>query len=297
MTKEILLLSEKRGKIVQNKSKRSKIWNWIEITLIVVFCASAIVLDFVKITYVQDELRNAMISKIVQQGCGSVAGILLLHKLRIRLFGGPKNPLNWLFLIPCLIVAIDNFQFSAFFNRESLQGVMYFERNNVLDVFLFACYCLFVGLFEECIFRGVLFSVMVSWFPKNKKGFLLTYVLSSIVFGLAHLMNGISIQVLYTVLTGGLFAFCLIKTKNIFACAFVHGVYNFCGMLLEKFNPETGIIGLGSGVTFDIGTMVSMAIVGVSVGLFVVYKTIVYPENERELLYQKLGVKKKEKTE
>lgn len=282
---------------MQNKRKQSNICKWIEIAIIVVFCVFAVLLDFVKIPYLKDELRNAMLSKIVQQTCGGVAGILLLHRLGIRLFGCPKNPLNWLYIIPCLIVAVDNFQFSAFFNRESLHGAMYFERNGFWDLFLYACYCLCIGLFEECIFRGVLFSVLASWLPKNKKGFLLTYVISSVIFGLAHLLNGISIQVLYTVLTGGLFAFCLIKTENIFACAFVHGLYNFCGMLLEKFNPQTGIIGLGSGVVFDLGTVISMAVVGGSVGIFVIYKMLTYPEQERETLYQKLGIKRKEKTE
>ena len=255
-----------------------------------IFCAFALVLDFIEIHYVKDELRNAILSKIVQQGCGVIAGILLLRRLDVRLFSWSKNPLSWLFLLPCILVAVDNFQFSAYFNRENLQGVMYFERSGFLDIFLFACYCFLVGLFEECIFRGVVFSALVSWLPKNKKGFLLAFVFSSFIFGVAHLINGLSVQVLYTILTGGLFAFCLIKTQNIFACAFIHGLYNFCGMLLEKFNPKTGIIGLGSGVYFDVGTVITMTIVGVLVGLFVVYKTITFSETERRYVMNTMEV-------
>lgn len=281
---------------MQKTKEWAKIYRWIEIVVIAVFCAVSVVLDFVEISYLKDELRNAMLSKIVQQACGSVAGILLLRRLGLRLFGKPFTPWHWFFVIPCLIVAIDNFQFSAFFHRENLGGAMYFERNGVWDFVLFAGYCLFVGLFEECIFRGVLFSVLASLFPNNKKGFLLTFVCSSVLFGLAHVLNGISLQVLYTVLTGGLFAFCLIKTHNIFVCAIVHAVYNFCGMLLEKFNPQTGVIGLGSGVAFDLGTVVSMLVVGLTIGIFVVVMVLIYPEKERVALYQKLSVKEKTKS-
>ena len=150
-----------------------------------------------------------------------------------------------------------------------------------------------VGAFEECVFRGVIFSLLAGVFPQNKKGFLLTYVLSSVVFGLTHIMNGISWQIGYTILTGGLFAFCLIKTKNVFCAAFVHGLYNFCGLLFEYYNPELKTIGLGSGVVFDTGTVVTMIIVSVLVGVFILYKVITYSESERIDLYEKLGIKLK----
>lgn len=145
-----------------------------------------------------------------------------------------------------------------------------------------------VGLFEECIFRGIVFSVLAGCFSKDRKGFLKTYFLSAIIFGAAHLFNGFSLgtllQVAYTVLTGGLFAFCLIKTKNILCCAFVHGLYNFCGLLFDTQ-------GLGTGVVFDVGTVVTMAIVGVCVGIFVLYSVFKYSEEERCALYGYLGLK------
>lgn len=263
--------------------ERKRIYNYIEIAIIVLLCAVTILLDFIKIEYVNDNLRNCLISKIIQQGSGAVAGILLLRRLNVKILG---KPVNWLYLIPCCIIAIDNFQFSSYFN-----GKIELVRTGGLDIFLFASYCLCVGLFEECIFRGVLFSVLAGVFPNNKKGLLLTFVTSSVIFGAAHLVNGFSIQVGYTILTGGLFAFCLMKTKSIFCCGFIHGLYNFCGLLFETENN----LGLGSGIVFDVGTVLTMLIVSLVVGGFVVYKTFTYPEEERIDLYKRLGIKEKTK--
>lgn len=260
---------------------------------ILLLCVLTVCLDFVKIEYVQDPLRNSLLSKIIQQTCGSLAGILLMYRANIRLFGKPQN---LLFMIPCLLIAVDNFQFSSYFN-----GNMALIEKQSIDIILFALYCMAIGLFEECIFRGIIFAVLASRFSNDKKGFLKTYVVSSLIFGLAHLFNGISaatlLQVGYTTLTGGLFAFALIKTKNILCAAFTHGVYNFCGLLFEKFNPEIGMIGLGSGVVFDMGTVLTMLIVSVVVGAFVLYKVFTYTEAERNYLYAKLGVKVQTKEE
>jgi membrane protease YdiL (CAAX protease family) len=146
------------------------------------------------------------------------------------------------------------------------------------------------AIFEEIIFRGIVFSVLADRFSKNKKGFLKTYVISSVIFGLAHLFNGFSfgtvLQVGYTVLTGGLFAFCLIMTKNILCCALVHGVYNFCGLLFDH------VQGLGNGVVFDLGTVITMAVISVVVGIFVLYKVYHYPDEDRKDLYARLGIAK-----
>lgn len=265
---------------MQQNEKRKRIRNVIEIVIIAVLCALTVVLDFLPIPYLKDEFRNRMLGKIIQQSCGIAAGILLMLRLNIKLFGRPQK---LLYLIPCMLVAIDNFQFSAYF-----QGEMQLVRTAPLDFILFSGYCLTVGLFEECIFRGVIFSILAGLLPNNKKGLVLSLITSSLVFGLAHLLNGFSLatllQVGYTTLTGALFGFCLIKTKNIFCCAMVHSVYNFCGLLFDKQM-------LGSGVEFDLGTILTMVIVCVSVGVFLLIKLILYKEEERVVLYEKLGVR------
>ena len=269
-------------KFVNNTAKK-KAKDSIQIICIAVLCTAAVVLEFIKIPYLNDSLRNALLSKFIQQLCGAGAAILIMSRLNMKLFSRPQK---CLFLIPCLIIAIDNFQFYSFFH-----GKMELVNTHPLDFLLFIGYCLSVGLFEECIFRGVVFSLLADWLPKNKKGFLWTFVLSSVIFGFAHLLNGFSLatiaQVGYTILTGGLFAFCLIKTKNIICCAFVHAVYNFCGLL---FGTESNF-GLGTGVVLDLGTAITMLIVSVLVGGFVLYKVFTCTEEERRELYLRLAIR------
>ena len=48
------------------------------------------------------------------------------------------------------------------------------------------------------------------------------------------------------------------------------------------------------GVVFDTPTAVMMAVVAVIVGIFVIIKLVTYPDEEREYLYKKLGIKIKE---
>ena len=270
------------------KDTQKSLHNIIEIIVILLFCALTLMFDYVKIDYVDHELRNQYISKIIQQGCGSIAAILLMYRLNIRLFGKPQH---MLYMIPCLMIAIDNFQFSSYF-----KGRFELIHGEAVDVLLFTLYCLSVGLFEECIFRGIIFSVLAGVFSRDRKGFLLTYVATSVVFGLAHIFNGNILQVGYTVLTGGLFAFALMKTKNIFCAAFVHALYNFCGLFFETADH----FGLGNGGgaygMLDIGTMITMAVVCVTVGAFVLYSVWKYPEEEQRDLYKKLSVPMKEES-
>ena len=276
---------------MQKTDKRKRIQNGIQIALIVAFCISTLVLDVVCCRYFNDRLRKTLVCKLIQQLCGAMAAILFMLRLKIRLFGKPQK---WLYLLPCLLIAIDNFQFGSYFN-----GRMELVYRKPTDIFLFGVYCLSVGLFEECIFRGVIFALLAGLLPKNKKGFLWCYLVSSLVFGLMHVLNGFSgaalLQAGYSILTGGLFAFCLVKTKNILCCAFVHGLYNFCGLLFGVYNQSQCVIGLGGGVVFDRITIITMTVVSVFVGIFVLYKVFTYSDKERVELYQKLGIHEKNK--
>jgi membrane protease YdiL (CAAX protease family) len=255
---------------------------------IIVLCLVTIVLEVIHITYINDEFQNRMLSKVIQQLFGVAAVVLLMVQARIRLFNKPQG---WLYLIPCIIIAVDSFPFWSYFS-----GNMQIVKEQPLDFILFGVNCLATGLFEECIFRGIIFAVLAGCFSQDKKGFIQTYLVSSFIFGGAHLFNvfagaGIGatvLQVAYTILTGGLFAFCLIKTKNILCCAFIHALYNFCGLLLSAQ-------GLGTGIVFDMGTVIMMAVISVIVGIYVLYKVFTYSEAEMACLYTKLGVSKQNK--
>lgn len=270
------------------KEKQS-IGNIIVSTVIALLSVVLIVLTIFPLQYSADELRNKWLGVAVSRLLCAAIVVCLLVFMKIRLFGRVKQIA---FVVPCLLVAINNFPFISYFH-----GNMRFVRTETVDVLCFALYCLSVGLFEEFVFRGVVFSALASIFPKDKKGLVKTFVVSSVLFGIVHLANifggaGIVptlLQVLYTTLMGGVFAFVLLKTKNLFCCAFVHGLYNFGGLLLDT--PER--MGLGTGVVFDTGTVLLTVILGVCVAVFVLWNLYKYSEAERSVLYKRLGLTKK----
>lgn len=253
----------------------------------VALCALMLVFEVIDIPFVRNKTYNRLLNNVLPPFLGGIAVCLLVCSGGYKVFGKPKN---LLYLIPCLIIAIDNFPFAAYFADK-----MTLVYTKPLHFLLFILYCLSVGLFEELIFRVIIFSFLADLFSKDKKGFLKTFVLSSVIFGIVHLMNILSgasvpatlLQVVYTTLTGGLFAFAFIKTQNVLFAAFIHALYNFCGLLF------TTDLGLGNGSVLDVPTVVTMAIVCVLTGIFVLYKVITYTDDEREELYAKLNVKSK----
>ncbi len=251
----------------------------IGLIAILLLCAFIVIVDFIPLRVFKEEFRDNLLKEIIQRGFGAIAGLLLAVRLKISLFKGIENPL---YLLPCILVAVNNFPFIDYF-----KGEMAFLRTDGLDILLFAINCLLTGLWEEVVFRGLLFSVLVERFSKDKKGLWLAYLIGTAIFALAHFFNGFSLAVLgqvgYTLLTGGLFAFCFIKTKNILCPALIHGIYNFCGLLLDSQ-------GLGAGVVFGVATVWLTVIIGVIVGVWVLYGLWKYDDEERERLYRRLGI-------
>ena len=251
----------------------------IEYAVILLFCALFLTLEWYKPSLINDKFINHMFLDSIQAGAGITLSVYVAKKLSIRLFMRPEG---WVYLLPCLVVAVNNFQFSPFF-----KGEMTLVRTNIWEVVFFTVRVFALATLEELIFRGIVFSVFLTLFSKDKKGFFLAFVLSSVVFGASHILNGFSVAVLlqcgYSVLTGGLFCFCFIKTKNILLPSLVHGVFNFCGTLFDAK-------GLGAGVAFDTTTIVLTVVIGVLVGCFVLYKTWAYTDEERASLYDRVGV-------
>lgn len=254
--------------------------------LIAVLCAIMIVFELIpickQITFTSDAVYNRLICLLIPLVAGCAAVYMIAGECGLKLFQKPQY--LWV-LLPAMIIALDNFPWLAYF-----AGKMELIHTTLLHFVLFALYCLAVGLFEEVLFRGVFFSLLAGIFERTHRGFLYTCVLSSVVFGAVHLLNifsggaGAVLQAGYSMLTGGLFAFVMIKTKNVLFPALIHAVYNFCGLLFTKE------VGLGLGSILDLPTGIMMAVISVVVGAFVLYKVWKYPEKERIELYNRLGV-------
>lgn len=270
-----------------NSKKNEKKQSRGTIVLIVALCLGCLIFDFFEFKILTGDARNRWLNESIGMIFGICAVALVLSRMKMRLFSRPYFGVSF---FVCLLVAVNNFPFISYFNGNTSP----LKPTCFWDVLLFAVHCISVGVLEECIFRGLIFACLAETFPKNRNGLIKTFFLSSIIFGFSHLLNlfagaGIGetlLQVGYSVLTGGLFAFAFIKTKNILCPAFLHAVYNFCGLLLSKK-------GLGSGVVFDVPTVILTAAIAVLAGVYVLYELFHIKEGERSVLYKRLGVEKR----
>lgn len=95
-------------------------------------------------------------------------------------------------------------------------------------------YLLIIGPVEELVFRVYLQDAFVSFFEKQKW---LGVVISSLLFGLWHIINGNVVQVVFTFGIGLVFGFAKYKIKD---CGYVgvsfgHGLYDFLNTLVRMF--------------------------------------------------------------
>ncbi len=273
------------------KEKRKRLFDMALSILMIMLCILMIALDSEDIAYTSNPIYNRLLNSSIPLLVGSLAILILVHVLKLKLFGKPEK---LLFVLPCLAVAVNNFQFCSFF-----AGNMHLQKGvDIVSWLFFGGYCLLTALFEELIFRGVVFLLLAERLPNSKKGLFLAVLISSLIFGFSHLLNIFTganvastfLQIGYSILTGGMFAFALIKTKNILFSILLHAVYNFGGLL---FTTQ----GLGTGVVFDLPTTLMMAVVAVVVGIFVIIKLLTYSDEERGRLYKKLGIRIKEEKE
>ena len=98
-----------------------------------------------------------------------------------------------------------------------------------------------------------------------------------------HLLNlfggfsgAVFLQVGYSFLLGGMCAFTLLCTKNIFCAAAVHAVFNFCGQFVERF---------GRGAWNTPGIITFTACLGVCVAAYVIYKFLRFKKEDTEYFY------------
>ena len=119
---------------------------------------------------------------------------------------------------------------------------------------------------------------------KNRVGVFLAIVISSVIFGLVHLVNlfsggsamGVILQTGYSFLIGGMCAVILVKTKNIWYCVLLHGVYNFAGGVV----PECG-----GGDIWNTPTVILTTAIALAVAAYVIVQIFrIRPEEIAELL-------------
>ena len=131
----------------------------------------------------------------------------------------------WIMAIP-----VSSLGFMSNSNAEMWDNI---PLHIITDLLLY----LSVGLFEEISFRALINDAIIYRFRDKKYVFVLCALVSSLAFGAAHvvgfdLSTGLAIgQAIGKTLQAGAFGLSLLflywKTRNIWACGVVHGIYDF----------------------------------------------------------------------
>lgn len=187
--------------------------------------------------------------------------------------------MRFLFILPCIVVAVNNLPIVALWRADAK------VTGNAVEIVFFAIECVFVALFEELAFRGVLFLSIL----KNRnttKGLFISIVISSALFGLFHMVNliygasigSVLLQVGYSTLVGCMCAFVLIKTKSIWLSVLVHAVYNFCGQIVPR---------LGEGEMLNIAEIIITVIISLLCTIYIVITLIKTNVSETNAMFPK----------
>ena len=200
-----------------------------------VICAGiAVAFGFPNLIPYSDRVLGKLVEDTVPRLAVSLFLIaLMVTKGYAETFKPIWRGVNLIWSIPCFLVAIVNFPFTAL-----ISGAAVIERLDLLWLFLLKCIA--IGLLEELFFRALLLPLFMERFEKNRHCVLISVVGTSILFALVHLFNlffgvGIGetmIQVGYTFLIGCMLAVMMLKTKNVWLCVIVHAVFDVGGMIV-----------------------------------------------------------------
>lgn len=141
-----------------------------------------------------------------------------------------------LYYIPLLVLLSTNLWFGFKVNVSLEENILY-----ILSMFC-------VGFLEEMIFRGFLFNAMA------KNGVTSAIIVSSITFGIGHIVNLINgsgidfvsnlLQVFYAIAIGFAFVMIYYKSKSLIVCILTHCVFNSLSIFSneEVITKEDNII-------------------------------------------------------
>lgn len=181
----------------------------------------------------------------------------------------PRSVKGILLSLPAILVAVNNLPIIALARGTAL--LVYGAE----FIAVFAFECLAVGFFEEVTFRGIVFPLVLQKTGTSVKGRLQAMIFSSAMFGFLHIVNllngfsgGVFLQMGYSFLIGAMLSVAMFQGAGVVTCAIIHGVYNFCGMLISE---------LGQGSFSDIWNVpeiILTAVVAVAVLVYCVVITV-----------------------
>ncbi|PKM69411.1 MAG: CPBP family intramembrane metalloprotease, partial [Firmicutes bacterium HGW-Firmicutes-18] len=176
------------------------------------------------------------ITGIVEQGLTSVLLVVLLSKMGLLQAAGFTRPSQWkqLWLMwPLLALSVVN-------GLDVFTGTLVIDGSKPVLIVLYTLLYISVGFVEEILFRGVMMTVMVQKWGTTRKGIYKAVIVSSILFGLLHLVNfamgrysllAAVTQTGYALFFGVFFGACMLRNNSIWPVIFGHTLFDFFGAL------------------------------------------------------------------
>lgn len=94
---------------------------------------------------------------------------------------------------------------------------------------------------EEMVFRGYILNRLASLFKSRRTGLVVGLLLSSILFGIGHLYQGIS-GVILTGVVGVIYALAYLADRcNLWVSILIHGLYDTSAFLIIYFNLDKAL--------------------------------------------------------
>lgn len=199
------------------------------------------IIEFVAIVVVV--LLDLFIPTLVILGLMVVS--LLIRREQIAVIGF-KRPQSWLamagftFVITLFLQLIDVGVLMPILNRLTGATIDYSGFANLQGnlgqlLLLLALSWTLAAVGEEMAYRGYLQKVLGDLFGSSSTGVLLTMVISSVLFGLAHTEQGV-IGVVVTTFDAIVFSWLKRKfDNNLWAAILAHGFYNSIGVIVFYF--------------------------------------------------------------
>lgn len=224
--------------------------------------AALIVLEILKPSPFGKETLDTSLNTSLTRLIGAAVFLIIALYLGYDVLS-PKKAFSkrFRFIIPCLVVAVNNLPSVALLRHDAK------VTGDGLEIAFFAVECVFVAIFEELAFRGVLFlSILKNC--KSRKGIFASILISSALFGLFHMVNliygasfsSVMLQVGYSTLIGCMCAFVLLKTHSVWLAVIVHAVYNFCGQIVPR---------LGEGEMLNVTQIIITVIISLFCAIYI----------------------------
>lgn len=252
------------------RSKKNTIYKIASAALLALIAVAAVLYYIPGFSYSTDSKVDALVGDAIIRVLAAAFMVVIALSADAARFIKPdlkKAPENLIVFLPCLLVAIANFPFSALITGGARVDIPQF-------MWLFVVDCVAIAVFEELFFRGILQNIFLSRYSKKRYGLIISVLMTSAVFALWHLVNllagaGIAdtlLQVAYTFLLGCMFSFMVIKSGNTVLAIATHAIFDIGGRLI----PMTGS-GHFQDTPFWIATIVVGAVAAVYVTFWLVH--------------------------